>query len=243
MTLGVFGGTFNPVHLGHLRAAEEVAELLGLEHVLFVPSADPPHKSQADAVLAPARERYAWVEAAVADNARFAVDPLELERAGPSYSVDTLGEIGRRTAPAKPVFVIGDEAFAELATWREPRRVLGLAHFAVMARPPSKGRPPTTSLAGCLPDALADEIELEPGGLAGRHRDAGTWIRLLEIAALDVSATEVRRRLRAGRSVRYLVPEAAREAILASGVYAPPTGAGGDASVEAAAEAEGERGQ
>lgn len=227
MTLGVFGGTFNPVHLGHLRAAEEVVELLGLERMLFVPSADPPHKDARHGVLAPAGQRYAWVEAAVADNPRFVADPLELERAGPSYSVDTLAVIGERVKPAKPVFVIGDEAFAELGSWREPRRLLGLAHFAVLARPPRKGRAPTASLADCLPDALAADVEIEPGGLAGRHCHGDGWIRLLEIAALDVSATEVRARLRSGRSVRYLVPEPVRSAVVESGIYAGEEAAAG----------------
>ena len=220
MTLGVFGGTFNPIHLGHLRAAEEVTEALGLSRMLFVPSADPPHKT---AELAPAKQRFAWVEAAVADNPRFAADPIELERSGPSYSVDTLTALSEREAPEELVFVIGDEAFAELGTWRDPRRLLTLAHFAVLARPPGKGRRGTTRLADCLPEALAAEIELDANGTTGRHRRAGTWLRLLEIVALDVSATEVRSRLRAGASVRYLVPEAVREDIVASGLY--PKGA------------------
>jgi nicotinate-nucleotide adenylyltransferase len=220
MTLGVFGGTFNPIHLGHLRAAEEVAEWLGLARILFVPSADPPHRHGRDEVLAPARLRYAWVEAAVADNERFVADALELERPGPSYSVDTLATLGARLAPEKPVFVIGDEAFAELAAWREPERLLTLAHFAVMARPPRKGRAPTGCLGDCLPAELAHGVELEPDGLRGRIPAGDTWIRLLEIAALDVSATDVRERLRNGRSVRYLVPESVRSAIVESGVYA-----------------------
>ncbi len=232
MTLGVFGGTFNPVHLGHLRAAEEVVEWLGLERMLFVPSADPVHRHGRDEVLAPARQRYAWVEAAVADNPRFVADPLELERAGPSYSVDTLEIIGERVAPERPVFVIGDEAFADLATWRQPERLLTLAHFAVMARPPGKGQALSGSLADCLPDALAGTVELEPGGLAGRVRGADTWLRLLEIAALDVSATDVRARLRDGRSVRYLVPESVHGDIAASGIYAGKPGEGSEGEGE-----------
>ncbi len=98
MTLGVFGGTFNPIHLGHLRAAEDVVEQLGLSRMLFVPSADPPHKDGRDSVLAPARLRLAWVEAAVAGNERFAVDALELERQGPSYSGATRSPTMRRVS-------------------------------------------------------------------------------------------------------------------------------------------------
>jgi len=219
---GVFGGTFNPIHLGHLRAAEEVAELLGLERVLFVPSARPPHKrAEGEFLLAPAAERLAWVRLAVAGNPRFAVDALEIERSGPSYSVETLRALAPRLAPERPVFVIGDDAFADLASWREPEALLALAHFAVMARPPRR----PGGLAELLPPVLRARLELAPDGRSGRHREAGTWLRLLEIAALDVSASEIRARLRAGRSVRYLLPEPVREAILRSGVYAAPRGA------------------
>ncbi len=222
---GVFGGTFNPIHVGHLRACEEVAEELGLERLWLVPSAEPPHK-RGDAI-APARERLAWVRAAVADNPRLAVDDLEIERGGRSYSVDTLREIGARVAPERPVFVIGHDAFVELDSWRDPETLLTLAHFAVTTRPPVEDG----SLADWLPKCLRDDVEIAPDGRSGRHRRAPTWLRLVRISALDVSASDIRRRLRAGRSVRYLVPEAAREEILASGSYAPaPDEAVGEAA-------------
>lgn len=213
---GILGGTFNPVHVGHLRAAEEVREALGLRRVLFVPSADPPLKRGGPEVIAPAAERLAWVRAAVAGNPAFEVDALELEREGPSYSVDTFARLAERLAPERPVFVIGEDAFAELGSWREPERLFTLCHFAVMRRPP--GRP--GSLADWLPGGLAEAFDWAPQGQAGRHREVGTWVRFVPIRALDVSATDVRRRIREGRSVRYLVPEEARPAILASGHYA-----------------------
>ena len=120
--LGVFGGTFNPIHVGHLRAAEEVVEALDLDRMLFVPSARPPHKTaEGEDVIAPAEQRLAWVRLAVADNARFEVDPIEVERPGPSFLVDTLRAIGERTAPDCPVFVVGRDAFQEVGEWREPR--------------------------------------------------------------------------------------------------------------------------
>jgi nicotinate-nucleotide adenylyltransferase len=214
--VGIFGGTFNPIHLGHLRAAEEVVEALALELMLFVPSARPPHKAgDPGDPIAPAELRLAWVRAAVADNPRFAVDPLEIERDGPSFSVDTLRVLGARTAPERPVFVIGQDAFAELGTWREPETIFELTHFAVTTRPPlARG-----SLADWLPKVVRDDFELAPDGLSGRHRRAGTWIRLVEITALDISASDIRARLRAGRSVRYLLPEAVRDAVVASGIY------------------------
>jgi nicotinate-nucleotide adenylyltransferase len=217
--VGVFGGTFNPIHVGHLRAAEEVCEALALERMIFVPSAQPPHKTGSELdPIAPAPQRLAWVRAAVADNPRFEVDPLEVDRAGPSFTVDTLRAIGERTAPEPPVFAIGQDAFVEVGTWREPRTVFGLAHFAVFTRPPvARG-----SLADWLPKAVRDEITISSDGLSGQHRSAGTWLRLLEIPGLEVSASTIRARLRKGQSVRYLLPEGVRDAIEQSGAYAPP---------------------
>lgn len=213
---GVFGGTFNPIHLGHLRAAEEVAEQLDLDRVLFVPSAEPPHKETRDGdPIASAAERLAWVRAAVADNPRFAVDALEIERGGTSYTVETLRVLAERLAPDEPVFIIGCDAFAELGEWREPEAVFALTHFAVMTRPPVTGG----RLHDWLPKCVRDAVELAPDGLSGRHRETGKWLRSVEILALDVSASGVRQRLRDGRCVRYLLPEPVRAAVEKSGVY------------------------
>jgi nicotinate-nucleotide adenylyltransferase len=216
--LGVFGGTFNPIHLGHLRAAEQVVELLGLERMLFVPAADPPHKREDG--LAPAALRLAWVRRAVAGNKRFEVDALELARDGPPFSVDTLREIGARVAPARPVFVIGCDALAELGSWREPATILRLAHLAVMARGPAAAPGAPGPLRRHFPAELAGAFAFEADGLAAQHREADTWARWLSIDPLDVSATDVRARLRAGRSVRYLLPEAIHDDVVESGVYA-----------------------
>ena len=213
--VGLFGGTFNPVHVGHLRAAEEVVEQLELDRMVFVPSAVPPHKGGSDSTIAAPEQRLAWVRAAVADNPRFSVDALEIERGGRSYSVDTLRTF-RERAPEPPVFVIGCDAFVEIAEWREPETLFELAHFAVMTRPPESAG----TLRDWLPKALSDAIELSPDGRSGRHRTAGTRLSLVEIPGLDVSASDIRRRLHDGRSVRYLLPETVREAVEKSGVYA-----------------------
>jgi len=221
--VGLFGGTFNPIHVGHLRAAEEVGEALGLERVVFVPSAQPPHKRQReDDVIAPATERLAWVRAAVAGNPRFSVDAIEQARAGPSYSVDTLRAYAGEPGQARVVFVIGSDAFVDLGSWREPGALLSLANFAVMTRPPG----PRGALVEWLPADLARHVELAPDGRSARHREAGTWIRTVEITALDVSSSDVRARLRAGRSVRYLLPDGVHDAVVASGLYVPQGAAG-----------------
>jgi nicotinate-nucleotide adenylyltransferase len=215
--VGIFGGTFNPIHLGHLRAAEEVSEALALERLIFVPCAQPPHKrGSAEDPIAPAAERLAWVRAATAGNPRFEVDPLEVDRKGPSYSVETLRTLVPGIGAQAPVFIIGHDAFVEVGTWREPEALLTLAHFAVIARPPvAEG-----TLADWMPKCLRDDVEMADDGLSARHRAAKTWIRVVEIRALDVSASDIRARLREGRSVRYLVPEAVIDGVVHSGVYA-----------------------
>jgi nicotinate-nucleotide adenylyltransferase len=214
--VGIFGGTFNPIHLGHLRAAEELREALELERVIFVPAARPPHKAGSrEDRIAPAAERLRWVRAAVEAHPGFEVDALEIDRDGPSYSVDTLREIGARTGPDLPVFALGCDAFAELGTWREPQALFSLAHFAVMTRPPvTRG-----SLAEWLPKCVRDDVEVSADGLSGRHRAATTWIRLLPILALDISSSDIRARIREGRSVRFLVPEAVRGAVESNPFY------------------------
>lgn len=213
--IGVLGGTFDPIHLGHLRAAEEVAEALELERVLLVPSAQPPHKSRDRGSLAPGAQRLAWVEAACAGNPRLLACDLEVMRGGASYTVDTLRALAPSGAAARPVFIIGSDAFAELGSWREPKQLFALADFAVMARPGTPG-----CLADWIPEPLRGDFELEPGGDAALHRATGGSLRAVPIPALAISSSEIRERVRRGRSIRYLVPEAVRRDIEASGIYA-----------------------
>lgn len=215
--IGIYGGTFNPIHRGHLRAAGEVTAQLELERMIFVPSARPPHKNGEDGdSIAPASERFAWVQAAVKADPRFEVDPIEVEREGKSYLVDTLRTLGERLAPAELVFVLGADAFREMDTWREPKTLLTLAHFAVTTRPPLRHG----SLPEWIPEGLGANFEMAEDGLSARHRAASTWIRLLEIDAIDVSASSIRERIRAGVSVRYLLPETIHDAVVGSRHYA-----------------------
>jgi nicotinate-nucleotide adenylyltransferase len=220
--IGVFGGTFNPVHIGHLRAAEEVVEALDLERMIFVPSADPPHKTDlADDRIASAELRLEWVRLAIRGNPHFEVDPLEIERGGASYSVETLRAIGAKIAPEKPVFTIGHDAFVEIDSWREPESLFELAHFAVITRPPIA----RVSLTDWLPRCIQSSVEPVEGGRVALHRRADTWIRLLDIPALDISSSDIRLRLRDGRSLRYLLPLTAAEAVEKSGAYRASQGA------------------
>jgi nicotinate-nucleotide adenylyltransferase len=227
--VGLFGGTFNPIHLGHLRAAEEIREALELDEIDFVPSAVPPHKRERDGdPIAPAALRVAWVEGAIAGHPGFEIDRIELDRGGPSYLVDTLTQIrARDPGGPPPVFIVGEDAFAEMGEWRSPLRLFELADFAVMTRPPGR----LVDLADRMPEIARDQFRFEAAGRVARHRTAGTRIDLVAITALDVSSSQIRRACREGRSIRYLVPETIRGAIEQSGCY----------SASEAREAAGER--
>lgn len=215
--IGILGGTFNPIHLGHLRAAEEVIEALELERMIFVPCAAPPHKTHRPTdPIAPAAARLEWVQIAIRDNPRFEVDSIEIDRGGRSYTIDTLKEIGQRIAPELPIFTIGQDAFTEIDSWRDPREVFSLAHFAVITRPPVAA----LSLADWLPRCIKADMDPSRDGQNAQNRHTRTWIRLVDITSLDISSSEIRRRIRSGRSIRYLLPPAVAEAVEKSGLYA-----------------------
>lgn len=236
--VGIYGGTFNPIHFGHLRAAEEVVEALHLERMLFVPSGEPPHKeAREDEIIAPARDRLEWVRLAVRSNPHFEADPVELEREGISYAVDTLDVLGRRLAPDPPVFTVGWDAFVEMGSWRDPEVIFASAHIAVTSRPPVCG----ARIEDGLPKCVRGDFEVAEDGRSARHRRASTWMRLIELTALDISATEIRRRLRQGQSVRYLLPAAVREAVEASGHYVGSSNAKGRAQDGRGADPKGDR--
>ena len=202
-SLGVFGGTFDPIHFAHLAVAQEAAETLGLERVLFVPAGQPPHKP--DRVISSGADRLAMVELAIAGNARFAVDRLELDRAGPSYTVDTLEALRARSVAGESpalTLILSSEAFRELPTWREPRRILELTCFAVA---PREGYPPITTF---------DTDQAFP-----EFRDRVTY---LDGPRMRLSASELRTRAAAGRTLRYLVPDAVAAYIDDHDLYRTP---------------------
>jgi nicotinate (nicotinamide) nucleotide adenylyltransferase len=196
--LGVFGGSFDPIHIGHLAVAEEARARLGLDRVLFVPARLPPHKP--DAVLAPAEDRLAMVRAAIGDHPGFAVSDLELRRAGPSYTVDTLQAL-RAAEPAAELFcLVGSDSAVELHTWRDPPRLYALATFVVLLRP------------GWPAERLQAWLEAQPPQARPR-------LLPLEVPQFGVASREVRRRVRAGETIRYLVPEPVRLLIERRGLY------------------------
>lgn len=201
MKLGVFGGTFDPPHLGHLAAAQEACSELGLDRVLFVPAGRNPLK-RAEPTSAP-EDRLVMTERAVADNPLFAVSPADLDRAGPSYTVDLLERLRAEQGPGHDVaFIVGMDVLHELHRWREPRRVLELARLVAISRPGQR---------------TVDPEELE-ARLAGA-RERVTVIRTLGVA---VSSSELRCRVAEGRPIRYLVPDAVAAYIRERRLYAMP---------------------
>jgi nicotinate-nucleotide adenylyltransferase len=191
-SLGVLGGTFDPIHVAHLALAQEAAESLGLERVLFVPAGSPPHKPGVP--VTPGVDRLAMVQLAIAGNERFAVSRIELDREGQSYTVDTLVELARtRTTDAigggaELTLILSADAFLGLPTWHEPRRVLELARLAVA---PRDGYP-----------------EAGPEFLAVQFPDLAHRAVFLDGPRIRLSASALRDRAAAGRSLRYLVPDA-----------------------------------
>ena len=181
------GGTFDPIHLGHLRAAENAREGLGLDEVRFLPAQVPPHRA---APASSARDRYAMVALATALNPHFVADDLELRREGPSYTVDTLARLRDERPADAVVLIVGSDTFPELPTWKDHDRLLEMCTIAVVTRPEdgrAEGDPPP---AGRVPG---------PG--------------------LAVSATDIRRRVKEGLSIRYLVPETVADYIAKRGLY------------------------
>jgi nicotinate-nucleotide adenylyltransferase len=211
--VGLFGGTFNPIHLGHLRSAEEVCEALSLDEILFIPSATPPHK-RGDTV-APAAHRLAMVKLAIAGNARFRVSTIEINRRGRSYSVDTLRVLRTRMPRTRFSFIMGIDAFREIATWKEYRSIFGLCDVVVISRPPDNA----LSLRAALPVAARGDFCYRPASTTVEH-STGNRIIFQPITQLDISASSIRRRLHRGLSIRYLVPTSVERYIARHRLYA-----------------------
>lgn len=211
MRFGAFGGTFNPIHYGHLRAAEEAAGILGLEKVLFIPSGTPPLKHKD---MAGADHRLNMARLAASSNARFEVSDIECRGAEKSYTVNT-AQILRRIEPgSEPVFLLGSDAFLDIPHWHEPELLLTLMDFAVMNRPGS-------GLEDVFSSPYVDGPFPLPalGGLTEGRLRGGKRLILLGTRALDISATEIRKHARENESIKYLLPEDVEFYIISNRLY------------------------
>jgi nicotinate-nucleotide adenylyltransferase len=206
---GIFGGTFDPPHVGHLIVAQDAALALGLDRILFVPSARPPHKRNAD--VTPADVRAEMLALAIRDDARFAMDTLELDRPGASYTVDTVRELVEREPAVHWTLLIGADQYEEFEDWRDPAGIRRLARIAVLMRQGTHGGDAARSTGR---RSAGDGTPAGPM----THPLAGTDVAL-DVTRIDVSATQVRERVAAGLPIRYLVPRAVEEFIFERKLY------------------------
>lgn len=210
--IGVLGGSFNPVHLGHLRAAEEVRESQGLDEVRLVPAATPPHKDPS--ALVPAHHRLRMLELALAGGSGLRVARLELDRPGPSYTIDTLRAFRTEVGSARLVFAVGWDAFRDFSTWKEHPDIFATCDVVVVTRPPG----PTRLTLDDIPVAARKAFCYDPSSESFRHA-SGYVLSLQRITALDISAAAIRARVAARRSIRFLVPPAVETYIEAQQLY------------------------
>ncbi|NQV87410.1 MAG: nicotinate-nucleotide adenylyltransferase [Woeseiaceae bacterium] len=210
--IGVFGGTFDPIHYGHLRTAFEVLQALRFEQVRFIPCGDPPHRGT---TFANAELRFRMVEAAVAGQEGFVIDDRELRREGPSYSVDTLSEL-RREFPGRSLgLIVGMDAFLKLPDWHRWHEILDLAHIVVAHRPGWRA-PDIGSLGELIADYGTHRVDDLHNATHGR-------IQIHAVTQLEIASTEIRELVAAGRDPRFLMPDAVRDVIEETGVYMSDT--------------------
>lgn len=211
MRIGIMGGTFDPIHLGHLRAAEEIHLAFGLDRIIFVPAARPPHKEEGK--VASALHRYEMVSLATVFTPSFSVSPIELKRPGKSYSIETVREFFRIYGPeTRLYFILGVDAFLEIGTWKEARELLRLARLVVTARPGWRLdeveraiTPARQRLLGELRFKYLRVGEIDAERLAREYQPG--LVLLVEVVSLDISSSEIRQLVAQGRSVHFLVPD------------------------------------
>ena len=191
--LGIMGGTFDPIHYGHLVTAEEALVQFGLDEVVFVPTGRPWMKAELD--VSPAEDRYLMTVIATASNPRFRVSRIEIERQGPTYTVDTLRSLAAQNADAELYFITGADAMLEIFEWKDSEELFSLAHFIAATRPGYDLRRFEAS--------------------ATRHPN----VTAMKIPALAISSTDVRGRVREGRPIRYLVPEGVKSYVEKADLY------------------------
>jgi nicotinate-nucleotide adenylyltransferase len=218
LRLGILGGTFDPIHLGHLRVAEEITEKLNLERLFLIPSAVPPHKETKP--VTPFEHRFAMAQLAAKESPKFEALNIEGRRQGYSYSVETLRELHQIHRP-NPIFffIIGMDAFLEIKTWREYERLFEYTHFVVITRPGSPYRELEPFLSS-LDKGFARSDE--EGGFL---HPSGNKILCEQTTHMDISSTQIRERVMAGKSIRFLVLESVRSYLIEKELYKTHEGA------------------
>jgi nicotinate-nucleotide adenylyltransferase len=208
--IGIFGGTFDPIHYGHLRTAFELLQALKLSQVRFLPTGNPPHREDA---LAPSALRLEMVRAAVAGQAGFSVDDREIRRSGVSYSIDTLTDLRGEFPQRSLCLLLGMDAFLGMPTWHRWREIFELAHVVVAHRPGWKA-----PITGPLGEEMVDR---GTGSVRDLHASIAGRIHVHAVTQLEIASTDLRALILSGRDLRYLVPDAVRDLIVRTGCYAP----------------------
>jgi nicotinate-nucleotide adenylyltransferase len=215
--IGLQGGSFNPVHFGHLRAAEEVRELAGLDEVWLVLAASPPHKDRRD--VADARHRLAMLELAVRGAPHLRIEPCELSRPGPSYTIDTVHALRASHPGVDFALVLGIDAFRDIVSWHRFEDLLGACDVIVTSRPPERvERGPDALERLAIPIAVREAFRYEAEREWFRHR-SGRRLELVPVTGLDISASQLRDLVHAGRSIRFLCDRDVVSYIDAHGLY------------------------
>lgn len=217
MKIGILGGTFNPIHYGHLAAAEEVRDRLKLDKVLFIPSCIPPHKHEED--MPSAVQRLEMVRLATSGNASFKTSDIEIKRGGRSYTIDTIEALHQAYPGSELYFITGLDSFLDIQTWNQWERLLTLCYFVVISRP---GYYFADLMKMDFLKSAADELtKLDRGDLAHAKVRSGAFTICLEMIPLyDISSTDIRIRVKSGASIKYLLPDAVETYIINNKLYA-----------------------
>ncbi len=198
MRVGILGGTFDPVHLGHLIVAEQACVRLDLDRVIFIPTGQP--WLRAEQPVADGPDRLRMVELAVESNPAFEASSQEIDRPGPTYSVDTLAELSRELGADTVLHcIIGMDALEQFHRWKDPERLVELCHLAIVNRPGHQG--------------------VDVNEVVGRYPKAGPRLTLLNVPRMEISSTEIRKRVSEGMSIRYWVPDSVEQYIQEQGLY------------------------
>jgi nicotinate-nucleotide adenylyltransferase len=213
MKWGLFGGTFDPIHTGHLRCAEEVLEIFDLNRIIFVPASRPPHKL--DAQITPFHHREQMVKLAIEENPCFSFSDVENQREGKSYSVATIEDfLEKYLSNLELYMILGQDAFHAIKTWRDWEKLLLLCNFVIMTRPGYINQ----GLTGIVPPDFAAQFKYDER-VKGFRSPAGHVLFFREVTFLDISASDIRQRVNQEKSIKYLVPDAVRRYIAKNGMY------------------------
>jgi len=216
MKWGLLGGTFDPIHIGHLRCAEEILEIFNLNRIILTPASKPPHKIDADITTFYHREQ--MVRLAIEGNPSFSFSDVENQQKGKSYSVHTIEYfLEKYLKQLELYFIVGQDAFHAIQTWREWEKLLLLCNFVVMTRPGYENK----GLKGILPPSFASQF-LYDAGQKGFRGPTGHTLFFREVTFLDISSSNIRQRIKEGKSITYLVPDAVRHYISKNNLYKIP---------------------